>query len=918
MRWTRVSWLFALHSRWILAGAAISVVYIVVLLLYLFQSQRQLSQDAEAKVIADSLQTSAVLSDVMTERDLFALSVADGAAIQTFLTNRALGMSMRYGLGSNLFAIEEDFKNKIERTKSLGKPVYERILFFDLDGTLLSDTQAGVYPKPFGRLSQRPGASTVDIEQGQMITVAQVTHRGNPAGSVMTLSSLSFFSRYMSTILSGSTQLQLIIANDGLTVVNGGALVKESLIALAGLGENSLIRLDGHTMPKSLQSLTPYNLGLRTPIESTQLSIVTLLSASIVYGHIISQFFLYLASSVPVLLVLSILWMFRQRKQTDDFKAVAVTANRGRRELSDRNNLLTIEIGRRETLELELRSSEERYRTYIDQAPIGIFMTHEEDTFALVNPAISQMTGFSKRELSTMRLRDLFLLETLQENINFFDIAHHKSLSEKEVTLRKKDGSVLVTYVRVITLPGENVMGFCVDISERKIAEKKIYDLAFFDVLTGLPNRRQLLDKLRQALSAGLADDNIGALLMLDLDHFKNLNDTLGHDVGDRLLKQVGSRLLASVGPDDTVSRMGGDEFVIILERIGKDPIAATERVHQIAKKIHSSVSELYLLTEDLADYYITSSIGLTLFGDQNVSIDSLLKKADVALYEAKKDGRNTFRVFSAEMQASIDESTSLINALRHALQNKEFGIYYQPQVNSAGQLVGAEALLRWMRQDLSIALPGSFITAAEESGLIIPIGDWVIDQCCQQLKRWQQDAQTRMLRLSINISASQFRQLDFVVKLRAAIDLHNIDPTCIMLELTESALLHSVEHVIARMFELKSYGVRFSLDDFGTGYSSLSYLKLLPLDQVKIDGSFVRDISFDPDDAAIVRAILAMSKSLGLNVIAEGVETPAQREFLFKHGCMVYQGYLFGRPVPIEVFNSEMLTNLSQSCIIL
>jgi EAL domain-containing protein (putative c-di-GMP-specific phosphodiesterase class I) len=249
---------------------------------------------------------------------------------------------------------------------------------------------------------------------------------------------------------------------------------------------------------------------------------------------------------------------------------------------------------------------------------------------------------------------------------------------------------------------------------------------------------------------------------------------------------------------------------------------------------------------------------------------------------------------------------------LRHALKNKEFGIYYQPLVNSAGQVVGAEALLRWMRQDFSIVLPGTFIRAAEESGLIIPIGDWVIDQCCQQLKRWQQDAQTSTLKLSINISVVQFRQVDFAVKLRAAIELHNINPASIVLELTESSLLHRAEDAIARMVELKSYGVLFSLDDFGTGYSSLSYLKLLPLDQVKIDASFVRDISFDSDDNAIVRAILAMCKSLGLNVIAEGVETEAQRDFLFEHGCMYYQGYLFGRPVPIEVFNAEMLTNVS------
>ena len=640
--------------------------------------------------------------------------------------------------------------------------------------------------------------------------------------------------------------------------------------------------------------------------------VATLFSVPSDFEHNLLNLLIYAFSALLVLLIVSLWWIVRLRKRAHECQMTVDEANRNRRELLSKNDSLTVEIDRLKGVELELRTSAERYRTYIEHAPMGIFVTHAHDAFAfeLVNPAMSLMTGFSKNELSAMRLTELFSSETSTESVTFFESIHQKGSSEKEVTLRKKDGSVFVSYMRAITLPGDLVMGFCMDITERKIAEEKIHSLAFFDALTALPNRRRLLDRLRLALSSSVQERDIGALLMMDLDHFKNLNDTLGHDVGDRLLKQVSRRLMDCVRSDDTVSRVGGDEFVIILEKLGNNVATATQHAHELVQKIHATVSQLYPLMPGRADYYITSSIGLTLFGDQERSIDTLLKKADIALYEAKKGGRNTYRFFSPEMQATIDGSTSLIDALRRALRQNEFTLYYQPQVNSAGRVVGAEALLRWTPPNAEIISPLTFIAAAEESGLIVPIGDWVVEQGFKQLKRWQQHPETSNLKLSINVSAEQFHHVDFVAKIFNGIERFNIDPKCITLELTESAVLQRVDQAIEKMLELKSRGISFSLDDFGTGYSSLSYLKLLPLDQVKIDSSFVRDISFDPGDDAIVRAILAMSGSLGLSVIAEGVETQVQREFLFDHGCLHYQGYLFGRPVPIENFNADALTS--------
>ncbi len=905
------AWSSTQRHKWVLGVAAIFLLYIVVLLSNAYQSQMQLSRAAEARLLADSTQTSAVLGDFIAEQDRFALNLASGQEIQSFLTNRALGMSMRYGLGANMFAIEENFRHKLAQTKSLGVPVYERILFLDDQGTTLIDTRPGASPIEIPWSGIREIRRIFDVEHGQVITIAPVDYRGQPAGTVVTISGLDVFSRYLTTSLSELGFRQFVITGDGKDLGLRGDIImsQTSARALVSMPANVLTQLAPLAVHQPIDLSPQYNLGLRTPIADTSLSLVTILPESVLYGHITSKLFLYLASVVPLILILGALWIYRIRERTLTLEAVVVESHRSRLELQDKNDLLTVEVARRVALENDLRASEERYRTYIENAPIGIFVTDDKDVFLLVNPAISMMTGFTKDELFGMSLTNLFSAETSDEPLAFFADVRRTGSNEKEITLRRRDGTIFVSYIRAITLLGGFVMGFCMDITQRKMAEEQIHNLAFFDPLTALPNRRLLLDRLRQATSGSVRERDFGALLMLDLDHFKNLNDTLGHDVGDQLLKEVARRLTACVRQEDTVSRFGGDEFVVILQMLGKDAATAAAHAQLIVQKIHSEVSKHYLLS-GRPDYYITSSIGVMLFCGLDVSIDALLKQADVALYEAKRGGRNTVRFFSPEMQSSIDDSTSMVDALRKALVNKEFLLYFQPQVDSEGFVIGAEALLRWIPQDSEIISPATFIPVAEESGLIVPIGDWVVEQSFAQLKLWQQDPKTSSLKLSINVSADQFHQVDFVAKICNGINRFGINPSRITLELTESIVLARVDEAIERMLELRALGVSFSLDDFGTGYSSLSYLKQLPLDQVKIDGSFVRDISFDPNDAAIVRAILAMSHSLGLVVIAEGVETQAQREFLLKHGCTQYQGYLFGKPLPIQNFSTDVLSN--------
>ena len=368
-------------------------------------------------------------------------------------------------------------------------------------------------------------------------------------------------------------------------------------------------------------------------------------------------------------------------------------------------------------------------------------------------------------------------------------------------------------------------------------------------------------------------------------------------------MQQVAQRLESRVREGDTVARIGGDEFVVVLKDLSKHVLEAAAQTETIGEKILATLNQPYQLAAH--EYRSTASIGVTLFSDHDQSQDELLKQADIAMYQAKKTGHNTMRFFDPQMQDSINARAALEIELRKALENRQFHLYYQIQVDSSHRSLGAEALIRWKHPERGLVSPAQFIPLAEEIGLILPIGQWVLETACAQLKAWQQDIQTRDLVLSVNVSAKQFRQADFVAQVQAAVQRHAINPMLLKLELTESMLLESLEGIIATMSTLKEIGVRFSLDDFGTGYSSLQYLKRLPLDQLKIDQSFVRYLAIDSSDKAIVRTIIAMAQGLGLDVIAEGVETEEQRQLLLGIGCAHYQGYLFGKPVPIEQFDA-------------
>lgn len=539
----------------------------------------------------------------------------------------------------------------------------------------------------------------------------------------------------------------------------------------------------------------------------------------------------------------------------------------------------------------------------------GMFITDANKVILRVNSAFIKITGYTLEE-AVGKTHELFSADSQDKHLydSMWDSIEHTGAWEGEVWGKRKGGEVYPARLILSTVKNAegivtNYVAALTDITASKAASDEIKNLAFFNPLTKLPNRRLLMDRLKQALVSSSRSGNKGALLFLDLDRFKTLNDTLGHDIGDLLLKQVAERLSNCVRAGDTIAHIGGDEFILLLEDLSADAIEAAAQAEAVSNKILNAISQQYQL--DVHSYRSTASIGSVIFNGHDISLDELLKQADIAMYQAKDSGRNTLRFFDPKMQEAINARAELENELRIAIEQKQFELYYQAQVDNSGRPIGAEALIRWLHPVRGVISPFDFIPLAEETGIILPMGYWVLETACIQLKLWQQSAHTRELSLAVNVSAKQCHQADFVEQVEELITRHGINPALLKLELTESTLLEDVEGIIAKMIILRKTGVRFELDDFGTGYSSLQYLKQLPLHQLKIDKSFIADIAIEGNGRTLVCTIIAMAHSLNLNVIAEGVETAEQLQFLKNNGCDHYQGYLFSKPVMIKAFEA-------------
>ena len=544
----------------------------------------------------------------------------------------------------------------------------------------------------------------------------------------------------------------------------------------------------------------------------------------------------------------------------------------------------------------------------------------QEPRIVFVNDAFQQQTGYTRAEVIGQTPRILLELDPAMTHLNAL-VANlqHNQQARTELMVRRKNGALFWVELEVVTVQAtaEEVTHWVAvgrDITQRKTAEDMIRHLAFYDALTDLPNRQLLLDRLQQALAASARTGQFGALMFIDLDNFKILNDTLGHHMGDQLLQKVASRLTQSVRKSDMVARLGGDEFVVMVDDLSTDAEAAAYKARALGEKVLKTLREPFQLNGH--QHFATPSIGVASFNGDHNDVGELLKQADLAMYQAKSMGRNTLCFFDPDMQATVSINAAVSSDLRIGLREQQFLLHYQPQVDRVGVVTGVEALVRWNHPVRGMRWPAEFIPVAEDTGLILPLGQWVLETACEQLAIWAHRPQTASLSIAVNVSVRQFRHPDFVDMVMAAIKRTGIRPHRLKLELTESLLADRMEITIDKMGMLKALGVTLSLDDFGVGYSSLSVLKRLPLDQLKIDKGFVADVLTDPNDAAISRAIIALAQSLSLQVVAEGVETQEQRDFLAYQGCDQFQGHLFSKPLPIEELDA-MLENPTSGMVV-
>lgn len=547
----------------------------------------------------------------------------------------------------------------------------------------------------------------------------------------------------------------------------------------------------------------------------------------------------------------------------------------------------------------------QRISSIVFESKMGICVTDHNGLIIEANTAFAKITGYPANELRRKAFDFSVLLpgNTELKNKVLKSLASNGEW-EGEIRENRKDGSSFTAWVNISAVPmkheSQSYYVVCVyDITANKSSQEEIYNLAYFDPLTQLPNRRKLYETLSKILVTTPRPDSHGAVLFIDLNKFKSLNDTRGHTAGDMLLIEVGRRLQYTIRAGDTVARVGGDEFVVLLEDLSEDLSKATHEANKIGTKILKSIGRPYKLGD--IQHSCGASIGINIFGYDDLVLD-VIQHADMAMYEAKKNGRNSLCFYDPAMKASATAHANLEQELGVALELDQLAVFFQPQLNSKDEISSAEVLLRWKHASRGILKPNEFISVAEESGLIVPIGFWVIKEACKQIRRWSSDPLLSKIKLAVNVSARQFQDPSFVKKIFQIVQTSGVDGSMLILELTES-MMHDINQVREKMEKIRELGILFSLDDFGTGYSSLSSLTQLPINQLKIDQMFVKNMMANSGDAIVVKTIIAMAKSLGINVIAEGLETQEARSLLHEMGCSLYQGYLFSRALPAQDF---------------
>ncbi|MEG7525341.1 MAG: EAL domain-containing protein, partial [Chromatiales bacterium] len=552
------------------------------------------------------------------------------------------------------------------------------------------------------------------------------------------------------------------------------------------------------------------------------------------------------------------------------------------------------------------------------EAHDAMIITDDQSRIQRVNRRFVEMTGYSPEDVFG---KTPSILKSGRHDDRFYRNLW-KQLTDSgswqgEIWNQRRNGEVYPQWTSISLIRDDkgtiiHYLSSMVDVSKQRRAEAEVEFLAYHDSLTGLPNRVLLFDRLNQALARSSRSGSIGASVFMDLDRFKNINDSLGHLVGDGMLKEFARRLKKLVRKDDTLARLGGDEFMMVLNELGPDQESATNKVLSIAEKFKASLAEPYHIRE--YELHTTSSIGVTLFSGDGETAEDIIRRADTAMYKAKEEGRNAIRFYLPEMQAQVRDRLAMENDMRIAMERDQFKLFFQPQIDiQTGELIGAEALLRWRHPERGYILPDHFIPIAEDTGLIVPLGEYVLREVCCRNRIWH-DAGLPKIPIAVNVSPVQFRRTDFLNQVNSILSDTQLSPHYLELEMTETAFMQNIVEVKDTLTQLKAQGVNIAIDDFGTGYSSLSYLNQMAIDKLKIDQSFIQDVSTDQNNATITKTIISMAQYLNLKTIGEGVETLDQFKFLQNSGCDEVQGFLFHEPVPMEIF-SDMLKNWHNRC---
>lgn len=900
---------------WPLVMSAVFLLFALILCWSLYGTQLQLRAATDTRLQADSLRRAAVIEEFLSDQKKLAAQIAGSREIEDYLSNKALGMSPRYGLNANLDFIERHFKQTIVQTTLQGETLLRRIGFMDERQVDLAHSGDGE-SVAIRNVPANEAAVLIDADGWSIHVVAPVKFKDVRVGMVVMTADLRVLSRLLieDRDVSGGYHEFLVIGNGNRTlaprkstsrlILNEGAFTK--------LPGDKLVPADGIAQEGDFGSM----LALRTRIDGAPLSLLTLTSETAAYGRFASPFYVIGLALFPIILFLMVLAAERQHSRALQLKNHVAEADRRRDELSRHNSALSEEIAMREALEEDLRRTTDtlkennadlRIAATAFEAQEGMVVTDANRLILRVNRAFSELSGYDVSELVGQPLA-ILKCETADCKVysDMLGATTRNGCWQGEMSLATKTGTSVDRWLTISAVRDDggrhsHYIGTYYDLSERKKADERIRVLASYDQLTGLPNRAILIERVRHATMACQESRGHAAMLFIDLDHFKRLNDTLGHHKGDLLLKQSSTRVKGCVRESDTVSRFGGDEFVVLLSDLGaSDVTVAALRARAIAEDIISALSQ----PQDLEGFSFrcTASVGVVLFCDAGQSVDDLLKRADMAMYAAKSAGRNVVRFFDPTMQTLVESRAAIESVLRDDIADKNFVLHYQPQVDQDGNLIGAEALIRWPHAGSKVP-PTEIVAVAESSSLMVALGEGILETACRQLSDWSDDRVLSCLSIAVNVSGVQLHDPNFVERVTSVIRRTGADPHLLKLEVTESFEISKVEEVIGKMATLRKTGIRFSLDDFGTGYSSLSYLKRLPIDQLKIDKSFVRDILVDPNDAAIAETIIALGKTLGLAVIAEGVETIDQYAVLERQGCRGFQGYLFGRPMPNSQF---------------